>query len=291
VESNEWVEFANVVADWLQLFLTLATGVATAVWAVWKLTSERKADRDAERKQLFALYVYPFLRACDDLQSRLYNILELNGLKPLRDREPEELSYAEETLYLISQYFGWERCLFRYGPYSQDSTVLRLTEAIRATFSTDFRGVGPFCFLRIYQKALGQRAVPRTEGSLGAEFETVDLFEFRHEIAAPQLAGSATIQETLEALRKAKTVDQLKGRWRLAEVQNYLVDLLEYIESLHRFTLFPGKREKADRHPDWQKWARKRSWDLPPPVSKGNTVPRPRQQVRRQVHRSRAEKK
>lgn len=267
MESNAWIELASAAADWLQLFLTLATGVATAVWAVWKLTSERRADRDNERKQLFALYVYPFLRACEDLQSRLYNILELDGLIPLRERDPEELSYAEETLYLISQYYGWERCLFRYGPYTQDSTLLRLTEAIRATFSTDFGGVGAFCFLRIYQRALGQRAVPRTEGPLGAEFETVDLFEFRGEIKTPQLAESATIKETLAALRDAESVDKLEGRWRLAEVQNYLVDLLAYIENFHDFSLFPGKRLKARRHVKWQQWAWRRGWDPAPPES------------------------
>jgi hypothetical protein len=265
VESNAWIELANAAADWLQLFLTLATGVATAVWAVWKLTSERRADRDAERKQLFALYVYPFLLACEDLQSRLYNILELGGLTPLRARDPKDKSCAEETLYLISQYYGWERCFFRYGPYTQDSTLLRLTEAIRATFSTDFSGVGAFCFLRIYQKALGQRAVPRTEGPLGAEFETVDLFEFKQEITASGLDESPTIKRTLAALREAETVDNLEGRWRLAEVQNYLVDLLAYVENLHNFSLFPGKRLKARRHVDWQQWAWKRGWDPAPP--------------------------
>jgi hypothetical protein len=117
--------------------------------------------------------------------------------------------------------------------------------------------------MRIYQKALGQRAVPRTEGPLGAEFETVDLFDFKDEISAPRLAESAAIKETLAALRKAKTVDQLEGRWRLAEVQNYLVDLLDYVEDLNHFTLRPGKRNKAHRHPDWQMWARRRGWDPP----------------------------
>ena len=155
MESKAWIEIASALADWLQLLFALATGVVTAVWAVWKLSSERRADRDAERKQLFALYVYPFLRACEDLQSRLYNILERDGLTPLREREPDKKAFAQENLYLIAQYFGWERCLFRYGPYTQDTEVLRLTEAIRATFSTDRVGVGAFCFLRIYQKALG----------------------------------------------------------------------------------------------------------------------------------------
>jgi hypothetical protein len=44
--ESKWLELASVAADWLQLFVALATGVATAVWAVWKLTNERrKANR------------------------------------------------------------------------------------------------------------------------------------------------------------------------------------------------------------------------------------------------------
>ena len=92
------------------------------------------------------------------------------------------------------------------------------------------------------------------------EFETVDLFEFKDELDDPPLDGSAAIQQTVEALKEAETVDQLEGRWRLAEVQNHLVDLLKYIEGLHHFTLFPGKRKKAHRDPEWQQWARKRGW-------------------------------
>ena len=42
--ESKWLELASVAADWLQLFVALATGVATAVWAVWKLTNERRAD-------------------------------------------------------------------------------------------------------------------------------------------------------------------------------------------------------------------------------------------------------
>jgi hypothetical protein len=62
--------------------------------------------------------VYPFLRACEDLQSRLYSILERDGLTPLRERDPEEPRYAEEILYPISRYFGWERYLSPSSPGS-----------------------------------------------------------------------------------------------------------------------------------------------------------------------------
>jgi hypothetical protein len=38
------MDIASVVADLLQLFLILATGVVTTVWADWKPTSKPRAD-------------------------------------------------------------------------------------------------------------------------------------------------------------------------------------------------------------------------------------------------------
>ena len=46
---------------------------------------------------MLALYVNPFLSACEDLQSRIYNILEMKGLQSLRKRYPDH-GYADETL-------------------------------------------------------------------------------------------------------------------------------------------------------------------------------------------------
>jgi len=36
-----------------------------------------------------ALYINPFLSACEDLQSRIYKLLELDGLPKLRERYPD----------------------------------------------------------------------------------------------------------------------------------------------------------------------------------------------------------
>ena len=71
--------------------------VLAGLWALWKWSDKRREDRRVEQNRLAALYMNPFLFACEELQSRLYNILCLGGLGPLRKRH--EYPYAKETLY------------------------------------------------------------------------------------------------------------------------------------------------------------------------------------------------
>src|SRR6267142_4181403 len=80
--------------------------VTMGLWALWTWSQEREQERLSKRARLAALYVNPFMSACEDLQSRIYNILELRGLRKLRERYPDG-AYAEEILYLIVRYFGW----------------------------------------------------------------------------------------------------------------------------------------------------------------------------------------
>jgi hypothetical protein len=107
---------------------------ATAAWAVWTWAVDRERERSKERTRISALYISPFLSACEDLQSRIYSILELNGIPTLRRRYPDG-SYAEETLYLIVRYFGWAVAAERHGQYTNDPTVVRLGSAVRNAFS------------------------------------------------------------------------------------------------------------------------------------------------------------
>ena len=44
---------------------------ATAVWAVWTWAHEQSLAREKERARITALYVNPFMSACEDLQSRI----------------------------------------------------------------------------------------------------------------------------------------------------------------------------------------------------------------------------
>jgi hypothetical protein len=63
--------------------------VTMGLWAVWTWSQEREQERLTKRARLAALYVNPFMSACEDLQSRIYNILERRGLRKLRERYPD----------------------------------------------------------------------------------------------------------------------------------------------------------------------------------------------------------
>jgi hypothetical protein len=220
--------------------------VAMGLWALWTWAQEQDRERLAERARLTALYVNPFLSACEDLQSRIYHVLELGGLRTLRKRYPDG-AYAEEILYLIVRYFGWAAALSRYSPYAQDPVVIRLVEEVRNAFATTDGGfpVGPFNFFHPEQKALGKMVMSRMEGEHGAELDTISSYEFKERLASPPLSDSESVQQSLSALRRAEDVDTLPGRNRLESAQHHLVDLLHYIESREGYTLFVGERKKC----------------------------------------------
>ena len=259
----------SISVEWAGLIVTLLTAIVAAAWSVWRFTEDRKAVRARERDRLAGLYVNPFLVACEDLQSRLYNILVLGGLDALKGEDREGKHHPAETLYLIAQYFGWERRVLRYGPYTRDPTVTRLVLGIRATFAKDCDPsdpasdpAGAFCFFRIRQESLGRVAVQRVDSSSEPEFESVGSFAFQKAVKDPAWTKFSSVQKTLAALDNTWTVDQLPGRWRLAEVQNSLVALLNYIEGKEGFKLYYKKRKTAQRDPGWIGWAKDHGWSL-----------------------------
>jgi len=219
--------------------------IVTALWGLWTWSHEREQDRARERARLAALYVNPFLAACEDLQSRIYNIIELNGLRVLRVRYPDG-TYAEETLYLMVRFFGWLATVQRYSPYTQDAEVIRLSEALRNAFATSAYPVGPFAFFRPEQRALGKMVMMRFEGQHGIELDTIPWCEFMERLESPTLATSHAVQETIQALRNAEDAERMPGRERLAEIQNHLVDLLAYVERKEGFSFFAGTRKKCE---------------------------------------------
>ena len=224
---------------------------ATAVWAVWTWAHQHSLEREKERQRVTALYVNPFLSACEDLQSRIYKLLELDGLAALGNRYPDG-SYAEETLYLIVRFFGWLAAVTRYGPYTQDPEVTRLAVAVRRAFATSRNQrypVGPFNFFSAEQRALGKMVMHSMEGEYGHEMDTISYYEFREILrSSDSLLQSEAVQQTLETLRNADTVDDIAGRERLAEAQNKLVDLLNYVERKEGYRLFAGTRGKCRKN-------------------------------------------
>ena len=220
--------------------------LAMGAWAVLTWAHSQEQEREKERERITALYVNPFLSACEDLQSRIYKILELGGLDVLKERYPDG-SHAEETLYLIVRYFGWSAAVNRYGPYTQDPVVIEHATAVRKAFATSATGrpVGPFNFFLPEQKALGKIIMHTMEGEHGHELDTISYYDFQALLGKSPLKESQSVKQSLEALRNARDASDIPGRERLAEAQNHIIDLLAYIEEREGFTLFQGEREKC----------------------------------------------
>jgi len=142
--------------------------------------------------------------------------------------------HAVETLYLVVQYFAWERCIHRYGPYALDPKTVEVLQKIRKEFSTDSIEVGPFCFFRTEQRALGQMMLTRAEGPSGTEFDVVPYFEFKKRLLADTtVSENPSVQMMLEVFRRASKASDLPPgtRKRMAKVHNLLADVVEHIEN------------------------------------------------------------
>ena len=213
-------------------------------WAVLTWAHSQDQERRRERARLAAQYVNPFMSSCEDLQSRIYKILELGGLDSLRARYPDG-SYAEETLYLLVRFFGWSTVVNRYGPYTADPFVIEHVTAARRNFSSASQGytVGPFNFFVPEQKALGKVVMYTLEGEHGFEFDTISFYDFKDRLNSAPLKDSQSVRESLDTLREAKTAQDIVGRERLAEAQIHLVQLLAYLEKKEGYTLFQGTRQ------------------------------------------------
>lgn len=85
----------------------------------------------------------------------------------------------------------------------------------------------------------------RFKGQHGIELDTISVFEFENHLKSLPVAESLSVQQSLDALRRAKNARNLKGSQRLADVQKHLVNLLTHAETKAGYILFHGKRQKC----------------------------------------------
>jgi len=237
--------------------LSVLSAVGTAIWSVLTWSHDQQTQRQLRRDQEAALYVNPYLLALQELQSRLYSILEEGELGFYKKEYPDQYAVgspaAIRILYHLSQYFGWAHHTFRYGPYTTDPRVIELERKIGETLEK--RDVFPgnaFRFTIDERVSLGN-AVVRRVGEATAVlpvFESIPLYQFEKEIIDEQsehapLFQSTPVRNSLTAIDRADRTDTLEGRERLAVLQNLLVELLAYLESQEGFRVSIGELKKV----------------------------------------------
>ncbi|WP_013322641.1 HMA2 domain-containing protein [Gloeothece verrucosa] len=237
------------------IILSILSAAATAVWTVWTWSEEQEKQREQKRDQISALYVNPFLLAAEELQRRLYDIVNGQELKINEQKylDQQEASYFEalELLYVIFKFFGWQWYIYRYGPYTRDKKAIALGRKISETFAnrTNFTDEA-FRFSFAEQRSLGQMFVKPfiSIDNIYPELEAIPLYEFETQITEAKNQNTPLYQNiaiTLQAIQKAKSLNELEGRERLKQIQDYLVDLLIYLEGQEGFSVTLQPRPRA----------------------------------------------
>ncbi len=239
------------------LIFSVLSALAASVWSVWTWREEQQKERQIKRDQESALFVNSLILAAEELQMRLYSMLEEDELAFYRKEYPEKYEfgspYAIEILYRFSQYFGWAQRNYRYGPYTNDPRVIELIRMIGETFENRSKYSGDaFRFTLDERVSLGG-AVVRRIGDVTAlipTFESITLFQFQEEMSDKSnkhtpLYQSRAVRSTLAAIDRADRPEALEGCERLAVLQNLLVDLLTYLEGVEGFRVSIGARKRA----------------------------------------------
>ena len=154
------VDIASTVIAVISLVGTLITSGVSA-WYRW-FSDEQQRRNDAEK--LISKYRDPLLLACQDLQSRLYNITDKDATVFFFEGSDKKENILLYTAFLVGQYFSWTYIIRRQAQFLRFSTdkanreLTNILGDISYEFSTDkYEEDGaPFMIWRGQQMAIGE---------------------------------------------------------------------------------------------------------------------------------------
>ncbi|MDQ3677421.1 MAG: hypothetical protein M3401_11565 [Actinomycetota bacterium] len=182
-------------------------------------------DRELDAETVLTRYREPLAAAAFDLQSRLYNILELDFLAKFGGDHPRAEETLRTTLFRLAQYFGWTEILRRdiqflsFPEAEETRRVAHLQSQIAKRFLT--HAYGPALMIwSDEQRAIGELMIVEEHGKVLC----MGYARFR-------AACDDTFASWCEHLRSG--LAQESAQVRLREVQHLLCELVETLDE-HR---------------------------------------------------------
>jgi hypothetical protein len=195
-----------------------------------------QARHDAKR--VIDSYREPLIAASYELQSRLYNILQLKFVeKYICDNEIGRRNAAiASTSYVIAQFFGWREIIRREVQYlrlsrdRQTREIGQLLRDISETFLSDKYG-HQFMIWRVEQRGIGERMIEPVNGKISCRgyASFIDNRSEMEEWLTP-------VEYDLEHLQDG-------GRNRLTDLQHMLVQLVRKLDDKRKRYPFELKGE------------------------------------------------
>jgi hypothetical protein len=210
-----------------------------AIVSVWYSRRAARGERMVAAEELATLFREPLVQAAFNLQTRIYNIIELDFFERFLgdNNTKEEREYAKlNTMYLFAQYFCWVEILRRHAQFVDprndqiNRAVMGGLEAVRGTF-TDSIDIDERAFrlFRGEQRALGEVMFARVEGSKpGApRWECMGYAAF---VAALEHEQVARWFRSLEEDIEVTAHDRQGHDARLRRLQRCLMDLVDVLD-------------------------------------------------------------
>lgn len=249
------------IAVWLGPTLGVVAAIASGVFAAMARRAEARGRERERQRDVLKQSIEPLLYAASDLQSRIYNILQLRFLEAYQNSRVDRWreNSLEYTCFLFAQYFGWaeatrQAALFRESKdlvardgTSRDRTAVSIAAVIREVndaLRTDSFGTDVMLF------SGEQHAI----GELMFSWDVVGDARF------PSVMRYATFAERFQNEEHFRRwfqgiIDPLEngvtdvGRRRLAMVQNHLVDLMDLLDPEHNVYKRRSKVPVAELRP------------------------------------------
>lgn len=238
--------------SWVVPVVTALVSTVGAFVSVWYARRAATSERREEADELASRFREPLLQAVFNLETRIYNIVELDffGRFLAAGSAPEEREYAElNTAYVFGQYFCWIEIIRRESQFTDPRHVERnralaeSLEAVRDTFADSVRiGERAFRLFRGEQRAMGELMLVAVEADGGApRWECLGYAAFVRRLEEPAFA------RWFSATRSDVLAGGDAGVPRLRLVQNRLVDILDLLDP--EVLRVPGRFRKRLSHP------------------------------------------
>jgi hypothetical protein len=225
------------VQAWQLSLLTSMISTVGAFVSVWYGRRAVRAERLASAEELAVRFREPLLQAVFNLETRIFNILQIDFFGRFRGPKntSEEREYAElNTVYVFAQYFCWVEILRREAQFldprnaERDELVVRTLEDIRDLFSVG----NPDRTFRIFrgeQRALGEVMLVQAldPGPREPRWACLGYSQFVEAVDDPPLdRWCRPIRADIAAIAASGEL----GAVRLREVQRRLVDILDVLD-------------------------------------------------------------
>lgn len=224
---------------WLIPVVTVLISTVGALVSVGISRRAARLERLYAAEELATRFREPLLQAAFHLETRIYNIIELDffGRFLGADSTQPEKEYAVlNTMYVFAQYFGWNEILLRESQFldprndQRNRVVVAGLEAVRAAFA-DSIGIQDRCFrfFRGEQRAIGEVMLVRTEApkAEAPRWECLGYAAFVQSLEDGQMARwFRSLQKDIEDIGS----DVARCDRRLRLVHHRLMDIIDVLD-------------------------------------------------------------